>query len=152
MQIEATDAFDLSPCASRRDVLEMYGPGPQARQPAFILAFARLLERGVRMVQVWYGAGFPWDFIMERLPSVCRQLVPTLIVPLRPLCGISSSRGSARRHAGPLGRRVRPDSHVGVRRTPPPHRAGITIGMASHVWLKPAAAYKESRPRSRRDR
>ena len=36
----------------------MYGPGVQARQ---LLIARRLLERGVRFVQVWHGAGQPWD-------------------------------------------------------------------------------------------
>ena len=37
---------------------EMYGPGTQARQ---LLIARRLIERGVRFVQVWHGAGQPWD-------------------------------------------------------------------------------------------
>ena len=36
----------------------MYGPGTQARQ---ILIARRLVERGVRFVQVWHGEGQPWD-------------------------------------------------------------------------------------------
>jgi uncharacterized protein (DUF1501 family) len=36
----------------------MYGSGTQARQ---LLITRRLLERGVRFVQVWSGAGQPWD-------------------------------------------------------------------------------------------
>jgi uncharacterized protein (DUF1501 family) len=36
----------------------MYGEGTQARQ---LLIARRLLERGVRFVQVWHGAGQPWD-------------------------------------------------------------------------------------------
>jgi hypothetical protein len=56
MQAEATDAFDVGkePLAIR----EMYGPGVQARQ---LLLARRLLERGVRVVQIWSGAGQPWD-------------------------------------------------------------------------------------------
>lgn len=56
MQIEAADAFDISrePLSVRR----MYGEGTQARQ---LLIARRLLERGVRFVQVWHGAGQPWD-------------------------------------------------------------------------------------------
>ena len=40
--------------ASRSTSCDMYGPGTQARQ---ILIARRLLERGVRFVQVWHGAG-----------------------------------------------------------------------------------------------
>ena len=56
MQMEATDAFDVS--KEPKHVLDLYGPGTQARQ---ILIARRLLERGVRFVQVWSGAGQPWD-------------------------------------------------------------------------------------------
>jgi hypothetical protein len=56
MQLDATDAFDVSrePLAIR----EMYGDSVQARQ---ILIARRLIERGVRFVQVWHGQGQPWD-------------------------------------------------------------------------------------------
>ncbi len=56
MQIEATDAFDVSrePAAIRDE----YGPGVHAKQT---LIARRLLERGVRYVQLWHGAGQPWD-------------------------------------------------------------------------------------------
>jgi Protein of unknown function (DUF1501) len=56
MQAEAADAFDVS--REPLKVREMYGPGTQARQ---ILIARRLVERGVRFVQVWHGAGQPWD-------------------------------------------------------------------------------------------
>ena len=56
MQMEAADAFDLSqePAAMR----ELYGDGVHARQT---LIARRLLERGVRFVQLWHGASQPWD-------------------------------------------------------------------------------------------
>ncbi|MFT5522455.1 MAG: hypothetical protein ACI9G1_000189 [Pirellulaceae bacterium] len=72
MQMEATDAFDLS--RETKGTLEMYGPGQQARQ---LILTRRLLERGVRVVQAWYGAGFPWDHhgeIEERLPKICGEV------------------------------------------------------------------------------
>ena len=56
MQMEAADAFDVS--REPKEVLEAYGPGVQARQ---ILIARRLVERGVRFVQLWHGAGQPWD-------------------------------------------------------------------------------------------
>ena len=56
MQMEATDAFDIS--REPRKVREMYGTGTQARQ---MLIARRLLEKGVRFVQVWTGQGQPWD-------------------------------------------------------------------------------------------
>jgi hypothetical protein len=56
MQMEAADAFDVS--REPQHILEMYGEGTQARQ---ILIARRLIERGVRFVQVWHGQGQPWD-------------------------------------------------------------------------------------------
>ena len=56
MQTEAAEAFDVS--REPQHILDMYGPGTQARQ---ILIARRLVERGVRFVQVWHGAGQPWD-------------------------------------------------------------------------------------------
>ena len=51
-----TDAFDVS--REPQHIRDMYGPGVQARQ---LLIARRLLERGVRFVQVWHGDGQPWD-------------------------------------------------------------------------------------------
>jgi hypothetical protein len=56
MQADASDAFDIS--KEPQKTREMYGEGTQARQ---LLIARRLLERGVRFVQVWHGAGQPWD-------------------------------------------------------------------------------------------
>ena len=56
MQSEATDAFDVS--KEPKNVLEAYGPGDQARS---ILLARRLVERGVRFVQVSHGPVQPWD-------------------------------------------------------------------------------------------
>jgi hypothetical protein len=56
MQTEASEAFDLS--HESREVLELYGEGVHGRQT---LIARRLLERGVRYVQLWHGAGQPWD-------------------------------------------------------------------------------------------
>ncbi len=56
MQTEAQEAFDVSrePVKTR----EAYGKGYFADA---CLAARRLVERGVRMVQVFYGNGQPWD-------------------------------------------------------------------------------------------
>jgi hypothetical protein len=56
MQMDASDAFDIS--RESPPVRDLYGPGVQGRQ---LLIARRLLERGVRFVQVWHGAGQPWD-------------------------------------------------------------------------------------------
>jgi hypothetical protein len=56
MQSEASDAFEIA--SEPRAIRELYGPGVHGRQ---LLITRRLLERGVRFVQVWSGAGQPWD-------------------------------------------------------------------------------------------
>jgi hypothetical protein len=56
MQAEATDAFDVK--KEPKHVRDLYGPGLHARQ---LMITRRLLERGVRVIQVWSGAGQPWD-------------------------------------------------------------------------------------------
>jgi hypothetical protein len=56
MQHDAADAFDVS--REPAHIQQMYGEGIHARQT---LIARRLLERGVRYVQLWHGAGQPWD-------------------------------------------------------------------------------------------
>jgi hypothetical protein len=76
MQAEATDAFDVNhePPAVRT----LYGPGVQARQ---LLIARRLLERGVRFIQVWSGAGQPWDN-HDNLATAHRQLAASWDRPI----------------------------------------------------------------------
>jgi hypothetical protein len=56
MQTEAADAFDVS--KEPKHIHEMYGTGPHARQ---MMIARRLLERGVRFIQIYHGDGQPWD-------------------------------------------------------------------------------------------
>jgi hypothetical protein len=56
MQSEAAEAFDIG--RESQATLKLYGEGTHARQ---LIMTRRLLERGVRFVQVWSGAGQPWD-------------------------------------------------------------------------------------------
>jgi hypothetical protein len=56
MQTEAQEAFDVT--RESLKVRESYGKGYFADA---CLAARRLVERGVRMVQVFYGSGQPWD-------------------------------------------------------------------------------------------
>jgi hypothetical protein len=56
MQSEAADVFDLS--RETKKVRDMYGDTTIGRQ---LLLARRLIERGVRVVQLWSGAGQPWD-------------------------------------------------------------------------------------------
>ena len=56
MQTEAPDVFDVR--KETDAVQKLYGEGSTARG---CLTAARLVERGVRMVQVYYAKGDPWD-------------------------------------------------------------------------------------------
>lgn len=56
MQSEATDAFDLT--KETKAIRELYGDTTNGRQ---LLYTRRLIEKGVRFIQVWSGAGQPWD-------------------------------------------------------------------------------------------
>ena len=56
MQTEAQEAFD--PTRETKETQEAYGPGEFATG---CLIARRLVERGVRMVQLYYGNGQPWD-------------------------------------------------------------------------------------------
>jgi hypothetical protein len=56
MQMAAAEAFDVD--REPQHIHELYGDGVHARQT---LIARRLLERGVRYVQLWHGAGQPWD-------------------------------------------------------------------------------------------
>jgi hypothetical protein len=84
MQLEAADAFDVS--KEPRYIRDMYGPGTQARQ---ILIARRLIERGVRFVQLWHGQGQPWDnhddleVNHRKLAKQCDQAIGALLRDLK---------------------------------------------------------------------
>ena len=56
MQSAGTDAFDLS--QEPASIRQLYGDTTQGRN---LLLARRLAERGVRYVQIYHGAGQPWD-------------------------------------------------------------------------------------------
>ncbi|MFN6104243.1 MAG: DUF1501 domain-containing protein [Planctomycetaceae bacterium] len=56
MQSEAQEAFDIS--RESEETRKLYGDGEFARA---CLTARRLAERGVRMTQIYYGNGQPWD-------------------------------------------------------------------------------------------
>ncbi len=56
MQTEAPEVFDIR--KETAATLQLYGQGSTARS---CLMAVRLVEKGVRMVQVYYGKGDPWD-------------------------------------------------------------------------------------------
>jgi len=72
MQFQASDAFDLN--RETKDTRDAYGAGHFSNG---CLLARRLVERGVRFVQVYYGAGQPWDTHSnhnDTVPTLCREI------------------------------------------------------------------------------
>jgi hypothetical protein len=84
MQTEASDAFDLS--KETEATKSLYGNGPQGRQ---LLLARRLLERGVRFVQVWAGG---WDHHQD-LEGRLRQRAREIDQPAAALLTDLKNRG-----------------------------------------------------------
>jgi hypothetical protein len=87
MQSEAMDAFDIS--REPKHIQEAYGSGVQARQ---LLIARRLVERGVRFVQLWHGDGQPWDN-HDDLEVNHRRLAKDIDQPLAALLTDLKQRG-----------------------------------------------------------
>ena len=104
MQGEAAEAFDIG--REPESIRDLYGPGTQARQ---LLITRRLLERGVRFIQVWSGASQPWDD-HENIAAHHRQLAAEWDRAIAAFLTDLKQRGLLRPGAGDLGRRVRPDA------------------------------------------
>jgi hypothetical protein len=87
MQTEAAEAFDLTrePLPMR----ERYGDTVHGRQT---LIGRRLLERGVRFVQLWHGAGQPWDN-HEKIEAAHRKNAAEIDRPIAALLGDLKQRG-----------------------------------------------------------
>ncbi|HEX4130246.1 MAG TPA: DUF1501 domain-containing protein [Pirellulales bacterium] len=84
MQREAGDAFDIH--REPESVRALYGDNVQGRQ---MLIARRLVERGVRYVQLWHGAGQPWDSHAKleeshrRLAKECDTALAALLTDLK---------------------------------------------------------------------
>jgi hypothetical protein len=87
MQVEAADAFDVS--QEPEHIRKLYGEGVHARQT---LIARRLLERGVRMVQLWHGAGQPWDN-HDNIETNHRKLSNDIDQPIAALLSDLKQRG-----------------------------------------------------------
>jgi hypothetical protein len=87
MQTEAADAFDatLEPQSMR----DLYGDTVHGRQT---LIGRRLLERGVRFVQLWHGAGQPWDN-HDNIETNHRKLAADIDRPIAALLSDLKQRG-----------------------------------------------------------
>ena len=87
MQTAATDAFDIN--NEPQYIRDAYGDGVHGRQT---LIARRLLERGVRMVQLWHGAGQPWDN-HDKIEENHRKLAAEIDQPISALLSDLKQRG-----------------------------------------------------------
>ena len=87
MQMEATDAFDIS--KEPQYIRDQYGKSVQSRQ---CLIARRLLERGVRFIQLYHGAGQPWDH-HDEIESGHRKLAGESSQGIAALIGDLKQRG-----------------------------------------------------------
>lgn len=87
MQQDAAEAFDLT--REPAHIQKMYGEGVHGRQT---LIARRLLERGVRYVQLWHGAGQPWDN-HDNIATKHRKLASQLDGPISALLTDLKQRG-----------------------------------------------------------
>ena len=84
MQMEATDAFDIS--KEPEHIRKLYGNSLYGRE---MLIARRLLERGVRFVQVWQGKDQPWDnheylhTTHQQLAQATDQAIAALLTDLK---------------------------------------------------------------------
>ena len=83
MQTEATDAFDIK--KEPQYIRDLYGDTVHGRQA---LMARRLIERGVRYVQLWHGAGQPWDnhdqiMTHKTLAGQCDQAIGAFLKDLK---------------------------------------------------------------------
>jgi uncharacterized protein (DUF1501 family) len=86
MQAEATDAFDLRKEPAK--IRESYGDTAFARG---CLLARRMVERGVRVVQVFFEAGEPWDHHADIMMH--QKLAPMADQPIAALVDDLKSRG-----------------------------------------------------------
>ena len=87
MQFAATDAFDIS--REPEPVRESYGKGHFSNG---CLLARRLVERGVRFVQVYYGNGQPWD-THSKHDETTPKLAADIDRPIAALLGDLKQRG-----------------------------------------------------------
>jgi hypothetical protein len=87
MQMEASDAFDIS--REPDHIRDLYGRATHGNQT---LIARRLLERGVRYIQLWHGKGQPWDH-HDNIKGNHAKLARELDQPVAALLGDLKQRG-----------------------------------------------------------
>ncbi len=87
MQMEAADTFDVT--GEPESIRQLYGDSVHGRQT---LIARRLLERGVRFIQLWHGASQPWDS-HENIEKTHRDLAKQIDQPVAALIHDLKQRG-----------------------------------------------------------
>ena len=108
LQMEATEALDIN--KESKETLEMYGVGqePTDSYARRCIMARRLVERGVRFVQLYIN-GQIWDnhsYLQRDMKAACARTDKPVAALLKDL----KQRGLHEGHAGHLGRRVRPNA------------------------------------------
>ena len=134
MQTEAQEVFDLNR-ETHGDARALWHA---ASSPTPAWSARRLVERGVRVVQIYTGAGQPWDDHGDIANH--RNNARTVDKPIAALAQGPEAARPARRHAGPLGRRVRPHADLAKGAT----AATTTTTASASGW--PAAASRAAWP------
>ncbi len=87
MQTDASEAFDIA--NEPQYIRDLYGDRVHGRQT---LIARRLAERGVRYIQLWHGAGQPWDN-HENIAEAHRNLANQIDQPIAALLSDLKLRG-----------------------------------------------------------
>ncbi len=128
MQDEAAQAFDIRD--EPEHILTAYGDDQQGRQ---MLIARRLVERGVRYVQVYHGAAQPWDSHANidvnhpRLAKECDQAIGALLADLKQR---DLLRDTLVIWGGEIGRTPTVQLPVGPKPGRDHHNDGFTLWMA----------------------
>ena len=143
MQTSAPELMDLSQEIGRDARPLRRRSRASRRSPRNCLLARRLVERGVRFVQLyhtnWDSHGGPGENLNDDFEKVCRdvdQASAALVLDLK-------QRGLLERHAGHLGRRVRPHADGrGPRhdRPRPPHRRLHHVARRRRRQARPASS------------
>lgn len=146
MQLAAPEAFDLS--KEPQKMHDKYGTGRDEHHGTFArncLLARRLLERGVRFVQVWSGAGGPshnWDNhanIIKELPPVAKQVDQPIAALLQDLKARGMLEDTLIVWTSEFGRMPFTQSSTGR-----DHNGGTFVTWLAGAGIKPGVAYGES--------
>ena len=139
MQAEAPELQD-SRARNREATQKLYGLDDPITENfgRQCLMARRFAERGVRFVQVTHS--YKWDQHDEPASATTSRTPREVDKPIAGAADGPESARPARRHAGPVGRRVRPHADGAGHRRPRPQPGGFTMWLAGG-GVKPGLSY-----------